>query len=450
VLVTRSAPHPGRNSDGEEAAREHLRVHLPHAVHRGGAENGPLGHEEVEGDEHEQRASPPGELAAAVAAPVAVHAVHGDAGGVPEPEDHEGPPCPVPYADDEEGDEQIHVGAGAGDLGAAEGHVQVVLHPAREGDVPATPEVDGAGALEGAIEVLGQLEAEEARRAAGDVGVAGEVAVELPGVGVNGDDDLGGAEGARVVEDAIDEVGGQEVRDEYLLDETHEDEEEAFAGALVVEGGLYRELGQELGSADDGPRHELGEECDEGGELEEGAVGRDAPAVDVDGVAEGLERVEGDAHRQHEVEHRRLHRQAHAREAGAHGRHEEVGVLEEAERAQVAHQAQRDQRLAQGRALGAAQGGADVVIEERGADDEEEERRVPRHVEHVAGPQQQHGAHEAKAHHRPEEREDDAQKERVLEAVEQHGAVSPPLSPRVSHARSKSKVHGKTAGPGGP
>jgi len=46
---------------------------------------------------------------------------------------------------------------------------------------------------------------------------------------------------------------------------------------------------------DDGTGDELGEECDEGAEVDEAALHLGVVPVHVDGVAHGLEGVEGDA-----------------------------------------------------------------------------------------------------------------------------------------------------------
>src|SRR6185503_9509195 len=57
------------------------------------------------------------------------------------------------------------------------------------------------------------------------------------------------------------------------------------------------------GVADDGARDEVGEEGLEAHVVREAAHGARVAPVDVDRVAHGLERVERDAHGQHEVEH---------------------------------------------------------------------------------------------------------------------------------------------------
>ena len=68
---------------------------------------------------------------------------------------------------------------------AAQGDVEVVAQPGRKADVPAAPEVLRAGGEVREVEVERHLEAQAFRHAAGDVGVAGEVAVDLKREGVD-------------------------------------------------------------------------------------------------------------------------------------------------------------------------------------------------------------------------------------------------------------------------
>ena len=54
-------------------------------------------------------------------------------------------------------------------------------------------------------------------RAHGDVGVAGEIVVELEGVAPDGDEDFKAAVELGVVEKAVDEVVGEELGDQEFL-----------------------------------------------------------------------------------------------------------------------------------------------------------------------------------------------------------------------------------------
>ena len=102
------------------------------------------------------------------------------------PED-EGPADAVPEATEEKDDDGVEVACTLPAGGVGEGEVDVVAEPVGEGDVPAAPEVGDVEGLVGAVEVVGDGEAEEEAEAHGDVGVAGEVEVDLERVGVDAD-----------------------------------------------------------------------------------------------------------------------------------------------------------------------------------------------------------------------------------------------------------------------
>ena len=105
--------------------------------------------------------------------------------------------------------------------------------------MPTAPEVGEVEGAVGAVEVVGEGEAKELADAHGDVGVAGEVEVDLKGVGIDADEDLGPAVEGGGVEDAVGDVVGEEVSDEEFLDEAGGDEEE---GAATLGSGLGRRV----------------------------------------------------------------------------------------------------------------------------------------------------------------------------------------------------------------
>ena len=91
----------------------------------------------------------------------------------------------MPEAADDHREHQVAVGAALAAAVAAEGDVEVIAEPGREADVPAAPEILRAGREVGQVEIQHQLEAQALGDAPGDVGVAGEVAVDLEGEGVD-------------------------------------------------------------------------------------------------------------------------------------------------------------------------------------------------------------------------------------------------------------------------
>ena len=100
------------------------------------------------------------------------------------------------------------------------------------------------------------------------------------------------------------------------------------------------ELIGELVVADDRPRHQLREERDIAGKLPEIADRRDEPAIDIYRVAHALERVEGDADGEHDVQqgYERIGHTAQMRSQPIHRRGAQIVVLEETQKAEVAEE----------------------------------------------------------------------------------------------------------------
>ena len=126
---------------------------------------------------------------------------------------------------------------------AAERDVDVVAEPGRQRDVPAPPEVGRAAREIRMVEVLGQLEPEPARRAARDVGVGGEVRVDLDREGEHaGPEDV-----ERRIRQREDLVGDHAdvVGDDELLEEAPADQDEAAARLLGREAARRLDLRQQ-------------------------------------------------------------------------------------------------------------------------------------------------------------------------------------------------------------
>ena len=118
---------------------------------------------------------------------------------------------------------------------------------------------------------------------------------------------------------------------------------EALAHVVAVEPPRPLELGQERARALDRARDELREEADEGGDVEQRAARWDLPAVDVDRVGERLERVERDAHRQHDVQ--QVRPPAERVPDRQRALDEEVVVLEDAEQPDLRGEREHDPGL---------------------------------------------------------------------------------------------------------
>ena len=88
--------------------------------------------------------------------------------------------------------------------------VDVALEPLRKSDVPAAPEIHEVVGGEGPVEVFRDAHAQELAHADHDVGVSGEVAVEIERVG--------GGDGDAVEDAGPERLGGREGGDGMLLE----------------------------------------------------------------------------------------------------------------------------------------------------------------------------------------------------------------------------------------
>ena len=166
-----------------------------------------------------------------------------------------------------------------------------------------------------------------------------------------------------------------------------------------------RDLRQQRVRAHDRAGHEVRKEADEEREVAEVFGGLDGAAVDVDGVAHRLERVEADAGGQEDVQERRRRvGEAERGEERVGAADEEVAVLEEAEQAEVGRHAEDEEggaaaarrvEVGQGERVGADDGGGG---ERDGEVDEAVRVRGPAHGEDERGAEHERGeAHEAAA-----------------------------------------------------
>ena len=181
----------------------------------------------------------------------------------------EGPVAAVPQSAEQEDGKGVETFADCTFAVAAQGNIDVVFEPAHQGDVPPAPEVLHGGGKVGAVEVAGDVDAEETGRTHRHVAVAREVAVNLEGEVECAKPECGQADGVVVAEDVID-LGSTVVGDKHFLDKPPEDEPHAFGGFCFGEGASHLDLWKEARPSLDGTGNKLGEECDEGEEMKEG------------------------------------------------------------------------------------------------------------------------------------------------------------------------------------
>ena len=305
--------------------------------------------------------------------------------------------------------------------------------------MPALPELADVLGEVGEVEVARQVIAEDAGAADGHVRVAGEVAVDLDGIGVGhqqqGPGAVGVGRGVHGVDEDAEVVGQHD-----LLEQAEGEVLHAEGESLRRDGPLLVELGDEIPGLDDGSGHELREEGDVQRGPHEIALGRYLAAGDVDGVAERLEGIEGDADGQEDAQRPG----AGDAEERAEGVDEEVEVLEHAEDQQRQHDAdaQREAAALPVHVQGADMGGERQPQHQRAA------FPVPPAVEDIARQKQQEmpDAHALFPLHASErggvgqggEGADEGEEDREGQTVEQH--AQPSLSAiRAATASAKSR-----------
>ena len=237
----------------------------------------------------------------------------------------------VPEAAQEEDDKGVAHHLGLRYAAAAQGDVDIIAEPSRQGDVPATPELGDVAAEVRHVEVAHQLDTEKLRRPDGDVGVARKITINLEGEEDGGEQKrastlgLVGGENLVHIHRAI--VGHHD-----LLEQAPKNLPHPVNGSVVVELALLQELRQKIRRPLDGARHQLGEERDEGEEGNDVRRRLNLAAIHVDGIGKCLEGVERDADGKYHLEQQPVRGDVEKlRELGD----EEVVILEDGQNQQV-------------------------------------------------------------------------------------------------------------------
>jgi len=167
--------------------------------------------------------------------------------------------------------------------------------------MPSAPEFSDRGAEVWHVEVLHQLETHDLGAAERDIGVAGEVAVDLDCEEECGDDvrDAGPTCGAIV--DGVDKWR-EAVRDGDFLEQAPAHEQQSLTDVGRVIAMPLVELVQDVLRPLDGPCDQLRIEHHVERKDAEVAFRGLVPAVDFDGVAQGLKGMEGESDGQQHTE----------------------------------------------------------------------------------------------------------------------------------------------------
>lgn len=176
----------GEDGQGEERGGEDARDVGEGLVEVIGTEEDPGEHREGEGAGHGDRLAGRGQVPSPgdrlqVPAVFLCEQQRQEVEGVERSPDEEGPVGAVPEAAHQKDYEGVADAHHQGAAAASQRDVEVIAEPGGEGDVPPPPELCDVAREVGVGEVAHQVDAEEAGGTDGDVGVAGEVAVDLKG-----------------------------------------------------------------------------------------------------------------------------------------------------------------------------------------------------------------------------------------------------------------------------
>ena len=246
--------------------------------------------------------------------------------------------------------------------------------------MPSSPEFTNALGDEGVVEILKEVEAEDAAKTDGHIGVTREVEVQLQRDG-NGIQpvaaDAGLVHGVQCLAHRAELVC-----DQYFLGKTQDE-----AGHAV--GEFFKgvcSLGQILLNrhvTDDRAGNQLREQCHVGSQVNEVLLGSSLAAIHVDGVAHGLEGVEADTDGQRQTEQRDVR-------AGniVDVVNKEVGVFEEAKCSEAGDHRRPEEHLGQRSAAEAIDQKTVNIAGQRRRQHEQRVDRLTVEIEEQAGYQQ--------------------------------------------------------------
>ncbi len=110
------------------------------------------------------------------------------------------------------------------------------------------------------IEVPFEAVTKQRGNADGNVAIAGKVAIDLYGVGIDRERQVRAGINRRVKENLINEAGRQIVGDDHLLEQANDDEKDAEAYQTAAQARFGLQLRQEIRRAHNRTGHELGKE----------------------------------------------------------------------------------------------------------------------------------------------------------------------------------------------
>ena len=216
----------------------------------------------------------------------------------------ERPGNPVPQAAQHHGDRQVDVGHHLG-ARSGQGKVKVVAQPIGETQVPPPPEIGQVGGQVRAVEINRQTDAQQHAHATGNVGVAGEIEVQLQRISVDRNQRFGAAIERGRIEYAIDQVLRQKIGQKDFLQQPQADQKERPAAFGPIERRPLGKLGHQIGHARDRPGQQGGKKGYRGQVFQRTAGAFRVSAVEIDGVSQRLKGIKREPQRKDPIPVRR-------------------------------------------------------------------------------------------------------------------------------------------------
>ena len=184
---------------------------------------------------------------------------------------------------------------------AAKGYIEVILEPSGERHMPTPPEILWIGGFVGRVEVLRQEKSHEHGYANGDIGVAGEVGIDLQRVEEKGREVFESGEEKRVLENTVDEINCQIVREYDFLYKSIEYPKDGYTELTARQAERAIELRDKFRRPDYRSCHKLREERDIEPEIEQVGDRAYFAIIDVGGIGDYLKNIERDADGQYDT-----------------------------------------------------------------------------------------------------------------------------------------------------
>ena len=336
--------------------------------------------------------------------------------GLQQTPNHKGQRVPMPETRHKKHRKHAHLGGQAGQpapghaghIRPRQRHEQIILQPRRKANVPPAPEPGKIRGKKRRLEVFRQLQAQKQTHGPRDLGVAGEVEIQLERVKHGGQHQHRPAVAAVIREHLVHQQP-QHVADSHQLKQAQRHEPQRAHSAVGVKAVLLLKLRQQRPGAADRPLSDGGKKVQKQRTIDEICLDLAVAPRSVDQVGNGRKAVKADAQRH-----------GHGLPAALAG--ERAVIFEKGQNRQQPDNAPAQERSLVGAAAGRHAAPAQVG-EHRNRDRHAQHRRHGQRVENPAGRQQKRALpalRQVQVH-----RGHDQQKTEKSKTLQAHGHTSP-------------------------